>query len=104
MKQAKIIGRVFCSNQCRGMEQKTLLLAQPLDWDTDNPSGDPIVMVDCVGAGAGETVFYVASKEAIIAFDGWSGEISINENYPPVDAAILGIIDGKQIEEKQFKS
>ncbi len=97
MKQAKIIGRVFCSQQCCGMEQKTLLLVQPLDWDTDKPSGEPIVAADCVGAGAGETVFYVSSKEAIIAFKDWRGETSVKEDEPPIDAAILGIIDGKQI-------
>ncbi|MBU2529500.1 MAG: ethanolamine utilization protein EutN [Elusimicrobia bacterium] len=98
MKQAKIIGRVFCSQQCCGMQQKTLLLIQPLDWDNDKPSGDPLVAMDCVGAGSGETVFYVASKEAIIAFDGWSGETSVGGDFPPIDAAILGIIDGKQID------
>ncbi|MCG2725598.1 MAG: EutN/CcmL family microcompartment protein [Elusimicrobia bacterium] len=98
MKQAKIIGRVFCSAQCHGMKQKTLLLVQPLDWDTDKPSGEPIVAADCIGSGSGETVFYVSSKEAIAAFEDWSGENSVDENYPPIDAAILGIIDGKQIE------
>ena len=104
MKQAKIIGRVFSANQCCGMEKKTLLLIQPLDWDTDKPLGEPLVAADCVGSGAGETVFYVASKEAIIAFDGWSGETSSEENYPPVDAAILGIIDGKQIDAREQKA
>jgi microcompartment protein CcmK/EutM len=98
MKQAKIIGRVFSANQCCGMEKKTLLLIQPLDWDTDKPVGEPLVAIDCIGSGAGETIFYVASKEAIIAFDGWSGETSAKEEYPPIDAAILGIIDGKQLQ------
>ncbi len=97
MKQAKVIGRVFCSQQCCGMEQKTLLLIQPLDWDNDKPLGEPLVAADCVGSGAGETVFYVASKEAIMAFEGWRGVTSVDENFPPIDATILGIIDGKQI-------
>ena len=95
MKQAKVIGRVFCSMQCCGMEQKTLLLIQPLDWETDKPVGDPIVAGDTVGAGAGETVFFVASREAIVAFEGWEGETAVNTPLPPVDAAIVGIIDGK---------
>lgn len=97
MKQAKVIGRVFCSRQCCGMEQKTLLLIQPLDWETDKPSGEPIVAGDTVGAGSGETVFYVASREAIVAFEGWEGETAVNTPLPPVDAAIVGIIDGKNI-------
>lgn len=97
MKQAKVIGRVFCSMQCCGMEKKTLLLIQPLDWETDKPSGDPLVAADTVGAGAGETVFFVASREAIQAFDGWEGETAVNTPLPPVDAAIVGIIDGKNL-------
>jgi len=103
MKQAKIIGRVFSANQCCGMEQKTLLLIQPLDWDTDKPVGEPLVAADCVGSGSSETVFYVASKEAIIAFEGWRGESIVGEDYPPIDAAILGIIDGKQLQGLEGK-
>lgn len=97
MKQAKVIGRVFCSSQCCGMEKKTLLLIQPLDWETDKPSGDPLVAADTVGAGAGETVFFVASREAILAFEDWEGETAVNTPLPPVDAAIVGIIDGKNL-------
>lgn len=97
MKQAKVIGRVFCSRQCCGMDRKTMLLIQPLDWETDKPNGEPLVAADTVGAGAGETVFFVAAREAIAAFEGWEGETSVKEELPPVDAAILGIIDGKKI-------
>lgn len=97
MKQAKVIGRVFCSRQCCGMDRKTMLLLQPLDWDTDKPAGDPLVAADLVGAGAGETVFFVAAREAIVAFEGWEGDASAKPNPPPVDAAIMGIIDGKSV-------
>lgn len=97
MKQAKVIGRVFASRQCCNNEKKTLLLIQPLDWETDKPVGFPIVAADTVGAGAGEFVFYVAAREAIVAFEDWGGDVLINEPLPPVDAAIVGIIDGKSI-------
>ncbi len=79
------------------MDAKTMLLIQPLDWDTDNPVGEPLVAADTVGAGSGETVFFVASREAIMAFEGWEGETSVKSNLPPVDAAIVGIIDGKSV-------
>ena len=52
---------------------------------------------DTVGAGAGETVFFVASREAIVAFEDWEGETAVNTPLPPVDAAIVGIIDGKNM-------
>ena len=97
MKQAKVIGRVFASRQCCGTDKKTLLLVQPLDWDNDKPAGEPIVAADLVGSGSGETIFYVSAREAIVAFEDWGGDILINEELPPVDAAIVGIIDGKKI-------
>ena len=79
------------------MDAKTMLLIQPLDWDTDKPAGEPLVAADTVGAGAGETVFFVASREAIVAFEGWEWETSVKSTPPPVDAAIVGIIDGKSL-------
>lgn len=97
MKQARVIGRVFASRQCCNNEKKTLLLIQPLDWETDQPISSPIVAADTVGAGAGEMVFYVAAREAIVAFEDWGGDVLVNEPLPPVDAAIVGIIDGKDI-------
>ena len=74
-----------------------MLLIQPLDWETDKPAGDPLVAGDTVGAGAGEKVFFVASREAIAAFEGWEGETAVGTPLPPVDAAIVGIIDGKNL-------
>jgi len=97
MKQAKVIGRVFCSRQCCGVTAKTMLLIQPLDWETDKPTGEPLVAGDTVGAGAGEKVFFVASREAIVAFEDWEGETAVGTPLPPMDAAIVGIIDGKKL-------
>ncbi|PIS47840.1 MAG: ethanolamine utilization protein EutN [Elusimicrobia bacterium CG08_land_8_20_14_0_20_51_18] len=100
MKQAKVIGRVFSSRQCCGADSKTMLLIQPLDWETDKPAGEPLVAADAVGAGAGEKVFFVAAREAIVAFEGWAGDVLRDDSPPPVDAAIVGIIDGKNIAKR----
>lgn len=97
MKQAKVIGRVFSSRQCCGTDKKTLLLIQPLDWETDTPSGQPLVAADTVGAGSAEKVFFVSAREAIVAFEDLGDDVLINEPLPPFDAAIVGIIDGKKI-------
>lgn len=86
MKLARVIGRVFCTNQSPTIGGKKLLLVEPLDWISEKAS-DPIVAVDAVGAGAGEKVFYVAAREAAVAF----------EDLPPVDAAVVGIVDGRQV-------
>lgn len=92
MKLARVVGRVFCARQDPGMERKTLLLIQPLRWEDETPAGDPIVAADAVGAGASEKVFWVASREAAVAF----------KDVPPIDAAVVGIVEGHQA--KSFRN
>ena len=89
MKLAKVVGRVFCAMQDPAIDNKTLLLIQPLKWEDESPVGDPLVAADAVGAGAAEKVFWVASREAAVAF----------KDVPPVDAAIVAIIDGHQVKD-----
>jgi microcompartment protein CcmK/EutM len=86
VKLARVVGRVFCSRQEPGIDKKTLLLIQPLRWEDEAAVGDPIVAADAVGAGASEKVFWVASREAAVAF----------KDVPPVDAAVVGIVEGHQ--------
>lgn len=93
MQAAKIIGRVICSRKYETLEGVKLLLIQPLTW-TKEPNGDPIVAVDTVGAGANEFVFWVAAREAAIALGGTS-----LRDTPPVDAAVVGILDGTNLQE-----
>ena len=50
--------------------------------------------VDTVGAGAGEFVFWVAAREAAVAVGGNS-----MADTPPVDAAVVGIVDGVNVQE-----
>lgn len=89
MKLAQVVGRVFCARQDPGVDKKTLLLIQPLRWEDETPVGDPLVAADAVGAGASEKVFWVASREAAVAFP----------DVPPVDAAVVGIVEGHQVRE-----
>jgi len=86
MRLAQVVGRVFCSRQAEKAVAKKLLLIQPLSWETEKPSGDPIVAMDVTGAGAGEKVYWVAARDAAVAF----------EDAPPTDAAVVGIIEGHQ--------
>ncbi|NLO91243.1 MAG: EutN/CcmL family microcompartment protein [Elusimicrobia bacterium] len=97
MKLARVCGRVFCTRQEAAVEDKKLLLIQPLDWDTGKETGSPLVAGDCVGAGSGEKVFYVASREAIVAYQNCY-EAGCGTALPPVDAAIVGIVDGYQLD------
>lgn len=89
MKLAQVVGRVFCARQDPGIDKKTLLLIQPLRWEDGKPVGDPIVAADAVGAGSSEKVFWVASREAAVAF----------KDVPPIDAAVVGIVEGHQVRD-----
>jgi len=89
VKLARVVGRVFCTRQDKAMDGKTMLLIQPLRWEDETSVGDPIVAVDAVGAGSSEKVFWVASREAAVAF----------KDVPPVDAAVVGIVEGHQVRE-----
>jgi microcompartment protein CcmK/EutM len=86
MRLARVTGRVVCSMQCGGLEGKRLLLLQPLDWESGEPKGSLLVAADAAGAGSRETVAWVASREASVAFP----------DLPPVDAAVVAIVDGRR--------
>ncbi len=83
MQLAKVIGDIVCTRKDDNLNALTLLVIQPLGAD-GGAVGRTLVAVDSVGAGVGETVFFVRGKEASFPF------------YPveaPVDAGIVGIVD-----------
>ena len=83
MQLARVIGDVVVSRKDENLEGITLLIVQPLTPDRQ-PAGRPLVVVDSLGAGVGEEVFFVRGKEASFPF---------HPMQPPVDAGIVGIID-----------
>lgn len=89
MKYAKIVGRVFCTRQYETLAGKKLLLIQPLAWEDGEERGDPLVAVDGCGSGSSEYVYWVAAREAAVLF----------EDVPPIDAAIVGIVEGRHVGE-----
>ena len=80
---AKVIGDVVATRKDEHLNSLKLLLLQPIAAD-GSPTGRSLVAVDSAGAGVGEVVFFVRGKEA--AFPFYPAE-------PPVDAAIVGIVD-----------
>ena len=88
MQIAKVIGDVVTTIKDANLSGITLLVLQPLDPD-GNPSGRTLVAVDAVGAGVGETVFFVRGKEASFPFH----PIEV-----PADAGIVGIVDHWDVE------
>jgi microcompartment protein CcmK/EutM len=83
MQLARVIGDVVVTRKDDNLSGRTLLVLQPIDA-SGSPSGRTLVAVDSVGAGVGETVFFVRGKEAGFPF--LPAEV-------PVDAGIVGIVD-----------
>jgi ethanolamine utilization protein EutN len=83
MQLAKVLGDVIVTRKDENLAAVPLLVIQPLNAD-GSAAGRTLVAVDAVGAGVGETVFFVRGKEASLPF------------YPtevPADAGIVGIVD-----------
>jgi ethanolamine utilization protein EutN len=85
-----VTGTVVAERKAAGLEGTKLLLVQPVD-DTGRSTGDVQVAVDTVQAGVGDRVYLVGSREAALALTPW---------FVPVDAAIVGIVDGLHIPER----
>jgi len=67
------------------------LVIQPEDVDGE-ARGEPLVAADTASARPGDRVFFVRSREAAKAFPG---------KFAPVDAAILGIVDGVELDSPE---
>lgn len=86
MHLAAVIGTVWATRKLAEFEGAKLLLVQPVG-DDRKPAGAPLVAVDTVGAGVGETVFYVTAREALMAYK------KDLDHLTPCDAAVVGIVD-----------
>ena len=83
MQLAKVIGNVVVTRKDENLTGVTLLVLQPIAADGSN-IGRTLVAVDSVGAGVGETVFFVRGKEASFPF---------HPTEVPADAGVVGIVD-----------
>ena len=83
MQMARVIGDIVATRKDDNLAGITLLVLQPIAADGTN-AGRTIVAVDSMGAGVGETVFFVRGKEASFPF--YRTEV-------PTDAGVVGIVD-----------
>ena len=91
MTLARVVGTVVATQKHRKFEGAKLLLVQPLTLD-DAPRGVALLAVDAVGAGVNEKVLVVIEGRAAAAALGRKGT--------PVDAAIIGIVDRVDIDDR----
>lgn len=87
---ARVIGNVVATRKVEGLSGQKLMLIQPLD-NKKAPKGSPQVAVDTVRAGEGDLVSCVGSREAALACE---------PSFVPVDAAIIGIVDAVDVDDK----
>jgi microcompartment protein CcmK/EutM len=88
MQLATVIGDVVVTRKDENLTGRTLLILQPIAAD-GSPTGRTLVAADSVGAGVGETVFFVRGKEASFPF------LPVEV---PVDAGVVGIVDQWNVE------
>ena len=88
MQLARVIGNVVVTRKDENLADRTLLVLQPIAAD-GTAVGRTLVAVDAVGAGVGETVFFVRGKEASFPF---------HPTEVPVDAGVVGIVDQYDVE------
>lgn len=83
MKIGLVIGQVIATRKDERLVGCKLLITQPVLPD-GKILGEPLVAIDTVGAGVGETVIYACGSVASRA---------LRDAAAPVDAAIVGIVD-----------
>lgn len=79
----RVIGTIWATRKDESLKSFKLQIVEPIDAHRQS-AGDPIVAVDTIGAGPGETVFYITAREATIP---------LPVEFAPVDASIVGIVD-----------
>jgi ethanolamine utilization protein EutN len=90
---AQVIGTVWATLKDEHLRGFKLQFIQPMNSRREK-SGDPIVAVDTVGAGPGETVMYITAREAVIP---------LPVDFAPVDASIVGIVDRIDTVKESFQ-
>ena len=87
---AKVMGTAVASAKHTALNSTKLLIICPANIDGDI-SGDPFLAVDLVGSGSGELV---------VVSQGSSARLATGYKNSPVDAAIVGILDSLQYDDK----
>lgn len=84
MQLAQVQGRATTTVRHRSLANARLLICQPLDIDRKG-SGDPVLVIDKIGAGAGDTV--------MISSDGLGLRELLGDDNSPARWWTLGIVD-----------
>ena len=95
MTLARVVGTVVATQKHKKFEGAKLLLVQPLTLE-DAPRGPVLLAVDAVGAGVNEKV--------LVVIEGRAAAEAVGRKGTPVDAAIIGIVDQVEVDERSGTS
>ena len=90
----KVIGNIWATQKYEALTGFKLMFVQPINSEQEN-IGEPIIAVDTIGAGPGETIFYITASEAVIP---------LPVDMAPVDASIVGIVDTINLPDNPLRS
>lgn len=85
MQLARVLGSATATLKHASLKGRKLLVMQPLMADGRTADGDPLIVIDVVGAGRGET--------ALIVNDGKTAVELTGDPTSPVQWTTLGIQD-----------
>lgn len=88
MKIGKVIGNLWATKKDDSLKGMKLLVVAPYNVQTKE-QGTPIVAGDTIGAGVGEMVIWI---------QGSMSRVAAPSNDIAVDAVIVGIVDGVDLE------
>ena len=94
MQIGRVIGTVVATQKHPKFEGAKLLLVQPLTLE-DTPRGPALLAVDAVGAGVHEKV--------LVVIEGRAAAEAVGRKGTPVDAAIIGIVDRVDLDERSVR-
>ena len=94
MTLGRVIGTVVATQKHRNFEGAKLLLVQPLTLE-DTARGVPLLAVDSVGAGLHDKV--------LVVIEGRAAAEAVGRKGTPVDAAIIGIVDHVEIDDRDAR-
>ncbi|HPZ82988.1 MAG TPA: EutN/CcmL family microcompartment protein [Thermogutta sp.] len=85
MLAGRVVGHATSTVKHPSMQGLRLLLVQPVAADGRSPDGDPILVVDHLGAGRGDLV--------IVTSDGKHTQTVLKDAHTPVRWSVIGIVD-----------
>jgi ethanolamine utilization protein EutN len=86
----KIIGNVWATRKNNALDGCKLMVVEPIEFKNHSKM-HPIVAVDMIGGGIGETVLVVS---------GSSARVSVGNGSAPIDHVIVGIVDKVDLPEE----